>query len=134
MTEHEINELKFIWAYMITQGRLTTNGQFSYYGGGFDCPLGWGEVEKHREMIKKLVKEHGVAWEATGVPEYRVYAEFSSTDHPSNEVETLCGNLVLTNGSIFKLGAKDVSKDVLDAVQYFGSEYKRPDYVKEVFG
>lgn len=119
MTPEKLEDLKKIWAYMVMKGSITT-GEYNYYGG-FEGPYRHQseKMNKFRKTMISELTEHGIAWDATDVPEYRTYSEFSGTNDPSENVECLMGTLVLKNGIMHKLGARHVSSEMLDLVQKY---------------
>ena len=97
---------KFIWAYMIENGKIT-NGHWSYYGGGFDLidtDTHWANKTEMMKSLRDNIKEIGVDWEKTSSPISDTESEFTDSFHPSQEVETLLGTLVLKNGKSYTIG------------------------------
>ena len=130
MNQTQIEQLKYIWSYMVICGKLT-DGTFSQYSGRFGYPS--VKIVETKEIIEAINK-HGIAWDATGIPEFRTYSEFVGTDCPNDSVDTLMGDLVLKNGQMFRLGVKEPETSYVDAVEQFHTEWTKPDYLNEVFG
>lgn len=112
------DDLKLVWGYLIHEG-LYTDGEFSYFGGGFDSPHKY-DPDAREAFLKNLleeVKKHGVAWDASGIPEYREMSEFVGTDAPSERVDCIFGVLMLTNGQRYGLGVAKPANNILDALE-----------------
>jgi hypothetical protein len=133
MSPEQKEDLKRIWAYMVAEGELTT-GEFSYYSG-FEGKYKYNitEMDKVRKAIIKDLNKHGVAWDASGVPDYVAYSQFVGTDSPSEQCECLIGILVLKNGQTFRLGVSDASDEYIDLVASFDRNTPKTDYVSHVF-
>lgn len=134
MTKEEIEQLKYIWAYMVSEGQVTT-GEFGYYGGGWkgNNQYNYAARELERSQIIADINLHGVAWEATGVPEYRCENEFTDTNCPSEQCDCLLGTLVLRNGKMYTIGIRRTEPDYLAAVETFTTKTKVDNYTDKVF-
>lgn len=108
MKELEIKQV--CWAYLIEHGNPTT-GRWSYYGGS------WDHVDSHkaynckiqksdRDELIKQVREIGVNWSETSMPEFDLRSEFVGTDSPSQDTRTMLGTLVLNNKKSILLGCE----------------------------
>ena len=95
---------KFVWAFMIENGIITT-GKWSYYGGHYysDHSLGKTGID----ALRKKVRDIGVDWEKTKQPESHQEQAFTDTFNDPDRVETLLGTLVLKDGSTYLMGCVD---------------------------
>ena len=99
--------LKFVWAYMVENGRITT-GEWSYYGGCWETlNLEWDELEKRNDRFKAKVKKIGVDWEKTNAPISDTESAFTDTFHDADQVETLIGVIFLKDGSEYLIGVSN---------------------------
>jgi len=101
------NSLKFVWAYMIENGKLT-DGRWSYYGSDWESihEYDWQKAQGAYERFKFTVKTIGVDWEKTSPPTSDMNSGFTDTFHASETIETLIGDITLKNGSTYKVGVK----------------------------
>lgn len=99
--------LKFVWAYMIENGRITT-GEWSFYGGNWQSAgQEWRESEKRNETFKEKVKKIGVDWGKTEAPISSAESAFTDSFHDAEQVETLIGTIVLNDGSEYLIGVSN---------------------------
>lgn len=106
-----IDANKFVWAYMIVNGRITT-GDWSYYGSGWvDLDeYNYDKINKRRERMLASIKSNGIDWDKTTVPVSSTDSLFTDTFHPSQEVETLIGTLVLKDNSSYTIGVSNAEE------------------------
>ncbi len=137
MTKEEIEQLKYIWAYMIAEGQRT-NGDFSHYGGHWESDDDYYDTvarETNKNNIITQLNEHGVDWFQTGVPIFETRSEFVGTDESPDRIDTLLGTLVLKNGTKHTIGIEDAKEHYVDAIQAFlnNKKVKDIDYVNQIF-
>lgn len=111
---NKIDYLKFIWAYMIEEGRLTT-GQWEYYLGNWIPSDGmyFSSSAKDKVNYDSLVTDIqtiGIDWEKTKPPISSMQSAFTDSFNPSAECETLLGELYLNDGSMHKIGVNNAEK------------------------
>lgn len=138
-TEQDIKMLKIIWAFMLENGKVT-NGEWSYYGGGYASEGNdTYDYKKDAKLKKQLIdemKSHGVDWSKTGVPDYESHNSFAGTDEESSENECLLGDIYLNNANVFKLGTSEVSEAAKHAYESlkWGNREDPVDLVSKYFG
>jgi len=126
--EEEIGLKKIVWAFMLEHGRIT-EGEWSYYGGHFEYPKvivnkAWKAIEKFKTDIYFEIREQGVDWNKTGIPDFEHHAEFVGTDNDSNWLDCLLGDLHLLNGKTYKFGTNKVDDYVSSAIESFKNQNK----------
>lgn len=127
--------LKFVWAYMIEYGRITT-GKWSYYGGDWDSPsgLGWTEAEKRYKTFRDKIQRVGVDWNKTVAPTSSTRSAFTDTFHDAEQVETLLGSIILTDGSEYMLGVSNAEVRFSNYVKLLSDLAEDSARVKNILG
>lgn len=122
-----MEELKFVWAYLLTYG-IITNGKWCFYGGRWEHVdnryLSWEESAKQREELLLKVKEIGIDWNKTEVPRTFEESAFRDSFSPAKEKLATLGTLYLKNGEKFLIGSDD---DEAAALAEAARELKKPD-------
>ena len=138
--EEEIELKKIVWSFMLEHGRIT-EGEWSYYGGHFEYPESinnnsWETIEKFKAEVYSEIREQGVDWEKTVIPDFEYKAEFVGTDDDSKWMDCLLGDLHLRNGKTYKLGTNKVSEYVSSAIESLKKKSKpdEVDLVEKWFG
>lgn len=128
-------EYKFVWAYMLEQGMVTT-GEWNYYGGRWEGNWPYEPRDEDPEMIalRKAVKEVGVDWEKTEAPKSDWNSEFQGTDCESSSVETLIGRLFLKDGTEYLIGVGDADQRFGAYLEFIGKMAKDKQRVQDIFG
>lgn len=128
---------KFVWAYMIENGKIT-DGHWSYYGGGFNLvgvgAYDWAGMTKIMKKLQDEIKEIGIDWEKTSSPVSEIKSEFTDTFHPSAEVETLLGTLVLKDGKSYMVGAGHVETRFTEYATALSQMAEDKQRVKDILG
>lgn len=130
------DSLKFTWAYMIEKGRIT-NGNWSYYGSSFETTgrrHDYITAEKDMEKLRKDVKDIGIDWAKTSVPESSQESGFEGTFADSSSVETLLGTLVLKDGSEYLIGVAHAETRFSEYVAILRTLMEDKQRVKDVLG
>jgi hypothetical protein len=127
--------IKFVWAYMIESGHLTT-GKWSYYGGDFDRLDGydWRKAEKNKADLHEAIKSIGIDWSKTAAPVSNNESAFTDTFHDSLDVETLLGALVLKDGSEYLIGVGDADRRFGDYIRNIAQLAADKQRVKDILG
>lgn len=109
-----VESIKIIWAYMLENGHIT-NGEWNHYGGCWDRPPGpgfnWKSIDATEKEFRKKVKKIGVNWSKTKEPTSSMESAFTDSFHPSDDVETLLGVIVLNDGSEYMIGVDNADHD-----------------------
>lgn len=129
--------IKFVWAYMIEQGRVT-DGKWNYYAGdwqdAYQNNYDFVARAKTMDAVRKKVKEIGIDWKKTQTPTSSMESSFEGTDNDSSSVESLIGILVLKDGSEYMIGMgnSDVRFSVyIDTMKTLMQDKQR---VKDILG
>lgn len=129
--------LKFVWAYMIEQGRVT-NGEWSYYSGNFEDAYQNNHDYTARATImnsvRLKVKEIGIDWNKTKSPTSSMESSFEGTFSPSSYVETLLGVLVLKDGTEYTIGVGNAEKRFLGYLEILNNLMEDKERVKDILG
>lgn len=129
--------IKFVWAYMIERGRVTT-GKWNYYAGDFDDAYQNNHdfIARARVMddVRKKVKEIGIDWKKTQTPESSMESSFDGTDHDSDHVETLLGDLVLKDGSKYLIGMGNSELRFSSYIETLKTLMQDKQRVKDILG
>lgn len=134
--------LKFVWAYLLEQGR-PTNGNWSYYGSGWDHEMKYDynhKTKKYRlteimDEIRRRVKEFGIDWDRTQSPEVHNETLFEGTGHPSSRHEALLGRLyLLQHAESFLIGIDDTETRFSQYVQILANLAADRQRVKDILG
>ena len=138
--EEEIELKKIVWAFMLEHGCIT-EGEWSYYGGHFEYPKSIKNksreaIEKFKDAVYFEIREQGVDWNRTAIPDFEHHTEFVGTGNDSNWVDCLLGDLHLLNGKTYKLGTNEVSDYVSSAIEFLKKKSKpdKVDLVEKWFG
>lgn len=125
---------KVVWAYMIEEGSITT-GTWSYYGGCWESPFNYDRRhDAANKEFKEKVKKVGVDWNKTHPPVSSLESAFTDTFHPSDDVETLLGTIVLKDSSEYIIGVSNADKKFGEYVRIITEYVKDRERVKNVFG
>lgn len=102
-----LDSKKAVWAYIIKEGKLT-NGQWSFYGGRFDDDFNydWQKAEAAAQKFRERVRDVGVDWDKTQMPDSDTHSAFTDTFHDAERIETLLGTVWLKDGSKYTVGVK----------------------------
>jgi len=134
MNDTQLETLKFVWAYVIENGQLTSGG-WSYYGGGWDRIEGdYAKVDKLNKEFKELVRTIGVDWEKTTHPVGERNYTFDGTDCPSSSVESLKGTVYLKDGSHYMVGVNNADARFVSYVDTLLKMMKDKQRIKDIFG
>lgn len=108
----ELDAKKIVWAYMLENG-YETNGEWSYYGSGYEPALGYPSKYDAKAMgakknaLLEKVRTVGVDWKTTAMPEPRTQPLFNGTFNEATNAESLLGTLVLNDGTKYLIGCGD---------------------------
>ena len=93
-------------------------------------------IEKFKAEVYSEIREQGVDWEKTVIPDFEHHSEFVGTDNDSNWVDCLLGDLHLLNGKTYKFGTNEVSEYVSSAIKSLKNKNKPDeiDLVEKWFG
>jgi len=131
-----VNEaLKFVWAYMIKEGRETT-GDWSQYSG-FETKYNRydpGQTKQKKDLIAHKIQHIGIDWEKTKSPVSSQANKFNGTFVESSTVETLLGTLVFKDGSKVMLGVGNAEKRFCSYVENLAQFMEDKNMVKEILG
>lgn len=129
------DSLKFVWAYMLEQGRIT-DGNWNYYGSSFSTPpqMGWREIESAMIEVREKVKTIGIDWKMTVSPESGEESGFNDTYSPSSRVPTLLGVLYLKDGSGYTIGVADPEERFQNYVEALRNLMEDKQRVKDILG
>jgi hypothetical protein len=120
----EIQAKKFVWAYMLQVGRIT-NGNWSYYGAGWD----YGEkTDPPMEALRKKAKTSAIDWDKTKFPKAEEQSSFQGTFAEASRVETLLGTIYFKDGSGYRVGvgkAESRFKDYMESLRSILDDKKR---------
>ena len=129
------DSLKFTWAYMLENGKIT-DGKWSYYGGSWEAPngMGWREVDAAMNDLRAKVLKVGIDWTHTISPESSLESEFNDTYSPSSEVPALLGSLYLKDGSVYTVGVKNAEERFQHYVELLRNLMEDKERVKNILG
>lgn len=144
--------LKFVWAYMLEQGRETT-GEWNYYGGRWDYGAAkvqpawiakqypgkfvekeWREADESHKELLELIKQVGIDWDKTQPPESSQQSEFNGTFNESSHIEALLGKLVLKDGSETLIGVKNAEVRFKGYLEFLTNLMEDEERVKRILG
>lgn len=130
-----LDSKKAVWAYMIQEGRLT-NGNWSYYGGNWDDGFNydWRKAEAASEKFRSKVKEMGVDWEKTQMPQSDTNSAFTDSFHDSEKVETLLGTVWLNDGSKYMVGVKHAEMRFIQYARMVAEFVSDQQRIKDILG
>lgn len=99
--------VKFAWAYLLLHGKLT-DGKFEYYGSNWnDLYHDYDEQRLQMSKVREKVKEIGIDWVKTEIPEVHYEDGFAGTFNSNDRCLATLGKLVLLNGKTFLIGSSD---------------------------
>jgi hypothetical protein len=129
------DSLKFVWAYMLENGKIT-DSKWNYYGGSWETPagMGWREVDSAMTEIREKVLKVGIDWHRTISPETSLESEFNDTYSPSSEVPALLGSLYLKDGSVYTIGVKNAEERFQNYVKALRTLMEDKKRVKDILG
>lgn len=129
------NSLKFVWAYMIENGRITS-GIWNYYGSSYDyaTTLTYRTHESAMNILREKVKSVGVDWEKTISPESNEEFGFTDTYHPSSVVPTLLGTVYLKNGESYTIGVANAEKRFNEYIKHLRQLLEDQKRVNDILG
>lgn len=130
------DSLKFVWAYMIEEGRIT-NGEWNYYAGKFEIlhkNYDYMAASKDMEVFRAKVKAVGVDWDKTKAPKSSQESSFEGTFNPSSDAETLLGTVVLKDGSETMIGVGNVEQRFSGYVEILRNLMEDTQRVKDILG
>lgn len=129
--------LKFTWAYMIQDGKLT-NGTWSYYSGDFEAAYGndydYAKANMAMDAFRTKVKTVGIDWAKTSTPESSMESCFEGTFNESTNVETLLGTIILNDGSEYTVGVGNSEKRFSGYMKMLNSLMEDRQRVKDLLG
>jgi hypothetical protein len=126
--------LKFVWAYVIENGKLT-NGKWNYYGSDFEDVFNdYRKTEKATEEFRKKVREIGIDWNKTASPVSDMESCFDGTDHDSSRVETLLGVVILRDGSEYTIGVGNADHRFGTYITFLKNLAEDKQRVKDILG
>lgn len=125
--------MKFVWAYMLEEGHIT-NGKWSFYMGTYGLAESSKEYKFAKDELDTELKMIGIDWEKTKEPQSSFEREFTDTFHPSKEVETLLGTLVLKNGTEYLIGVGNSEKRFSGYLKMLSELAKDKERVRRVLG
>jgi hypothetical protein len=136
-----IDALKFIWAYMLEEGRITT-GKWCYYAGQFDYTPddeiamtdAFKYTSKFKDMLLEDVKKIGINWGLTKEPKGSIEYEFNGTYDEASKVETLLGTLYLNDGSKYIIGVGNSEKRFSEYAIMLSKLAEDSNRVKNILG
>lgn len=140
MSTQEPDLLKVVWAYVVEHGQVT-DGEWNYYGCGWQVPRlqkpGTPYYYEDREATAralKAVRDIGVDWDRTKMPESSTNSTFEGTDADSRRVESLLGTLVLKDGSDYVFGVDNSEKRFVEYVNEVKGYIDDKTRVSRIFG
>jgi hypothetical protein len=132
-----VQSQKFVWAYMIENGRLTT-GAWSYYAGdfedAFDIAYDYRKRIASMDVVRTKVKEIGIDWDKTSIPESSMESSFEGTFSPSSISETLLGTLVLQDNSTYIIGVGNAETRFSDYLKTLNNLMEDTQRIKDILG
>jgi hypothetical protein len=120
---------------MIQEGKLT-NGKWSYYGGSWDDGFNydWRKAEAAAKKFRDKVKEVGVDWDKTDMPESDTNSAFTDTFHDSEKVETLLGTVWLKDGSKYMVGVKHAEMRFIQYARMVAEFVSDQERIRDILG
>lgn len=133
-TEQEVEQLKQIWALMLQHGKVFPEKmEWNYYSGGFEMfNTDYKERTDARLALLAKIKDIGVNFYQTDVPEYHCYSKFVDSYSPSDDVDVWEGMLILNDDTKVFVGAKNI--DLKERVAAFKNRTEDEDLVVKFFG
>lgn len=128
--------VKFVWAHILKEGRLTT-GEWSYYGAGYECKFGFSydKANKAMEKLRKDVISVGVDWSKTTEPKSSQETYFNGTFCEETAYkEALLGTLVLKDGSEYIVGSNAPDSKFGDFMKLMNEYLENKEFIKKTFG
>jgi len=129
---NNIETKKFVWAYLLENGKETT-GEWSYYGSDWESiPNRKWNYDYHTELLQ-LINTVGVDWDKTQEPTSGKENCFEGTFCDASGCETLIGTLVLKDGNEVIVGCRD-EDNMGSYISNLMKLMRDQDRVKNIFG
>ena len=128
--------LKFVWAYMLQEGKITT-GKWNYYSSDWENSTynaDWRTIEPKMNKLRADVKSIGIDWSKTLPPSSSQESCFNGTFSDSSSVEALLGVLVLKDGAEYTVGVSNAEKRFADYLQILNNLMEDKQRVKDLLG
>lgn len=125
--------IKFVWAYMLEEGRIT-DGIWSYYGGLGDVKRDYKDYGAPEIALRKKVKEFGIDWNKTMSPKSSHESKFNGTFADSDKVEVLLGTLILKDGSEYIIGISNADTHFSSYLKVLSRLAADKQRVKDILG
>lgn len=134
--------LKFVWAYVLEKGKLTS-GHWGYYSGDWDDMYPYNlydsveEADRNKLEKEKLlnkVKTIGIDWEKSLEVVSSTKSVLEDTGGPSSTVGSLLGTLVLKDGTSYVLGVGNSEQRFDNYVKQLAELATDKERIKRILG